>query len=267
MQLAIQEITLLDIAGRPSSKSDLSGPVIAQLGEAVNMSKVPLPRINTALTRPQLDPLEPTEPDSFLKAEDYNLSESPTEYHSPVDSFSNIPSRYPPTSPGAVKIVASLGSEKCRQFCQCQCHVSTRYQTPEWAKAFIGMFQFLSNMSIALGRRPCDQPVNCKRSGATSAQFTYYAPAWAFARAFTFSAVSRDLLGLGASISVAIPRVVDWLDPGIIALQHDNLDALRSQMMKGISSIYDVDPMGLSLLHVGWQANTSLNQDVQNNSC
>jgi hypothetical protein len=154
-------------------------------------------------------------------------------------------------STATMRVTASLSTEKCDRFCQCQCHVRNQIRTPRWAKGILGAVTFQSNSTVLLNRRPCNLPALCRRSGKPSAQFTYYAPSWVLARAFHFTVMRHEITGISASIAVKIPRIITG--PSIIwqLISTGSVGKIQEAFSKGLTSIYDVDNDGESLLHVG----------------
>lgn len=150
-----------------------------------------------------------------------------------------------------VCVTTSLSTEKCDRFCQCQCHARNQIKTPRWAKGILGAMSFQSNSTVLLNRRPCNLPALCRRSGKTSAQFTYYAPSWVLSRAFHFTVMRHEVTGISASVAIKIPRIITG--PSIIwrLISTGSVGKIQEAFSKGLTSIYDVGDDGESLLHVG----------------
>jgi hypothetical protein len=109
---------------------------------------------------------------------------------------------------------------------------------------------FQSNSTALLNRRPCNLPLICRRSGKPSAQFTYYAPTWALAKAFHFTAVRLEAAGFSARIAVRAPRVITG--PSVIwqLISTGSVKKIQRAFDNKVVSLHDVDEDGESLLHV-----------------
>ena len=156
----------------------------------------------------------------------------------------------PLTVPDIVRVVASAGQEPCTRFCRCQCHIQTKATTPRWAVKMLGSFHFQSNGTILLNRRRCNYPLTCKRSGGVTAQFAYYAPAWAMARAFAFGILKDDIRGIAAYFGTGFSNAVPSGSRIFQLVEHGDVTAVRDALVRGQGSLYDVDELGETILHV-----------------
>jgi hypothetical protein len=78
----------------------------------------------------------------------------------------------------------------------------------------------------------------------------YYAPAWAFARAFAIGIMKDDIRGIaayfgsGATYPVALEsRIFRLVEKG-------DIEGVRKALVGGQGSLFDVDSMGETILHV-----------------
>lgn len=158
----------------------------------------------------------------------------------------------PINAASVVRVMTSIGREACTRFCRCQCHIQVKATSPRWATKMLGSFHFQSNGTVLLNRRRCNHPMTCKRSGAVTAQFAYYAPSWALARAFALGIVKDDIRGIaayfGTGVSLRVPagsRIFRLVEQG-------DVDAVRNALVRGQGSLFDVDELGETILHVSF---------------
>jgi hypothetical protein len=165
------------------------------------------------------------------------------------DSFHSTASDHRSPSSQFVSICGSLATEPCKQYCRCQCHLSTHVQMPAWAKGFIGSISFHGNGSVLLKRRPCDQPF-CGRGGTATMQFSYYAPAWTFLRCLSFHVKAKSS-GPDSSFSFRMPRVIPGNALVWSVIEFGRFSDLKRMLTQGKTSPYDVTDYGCSILYVG----------------
>jgi hypothetical protein len=207
-------------------------------------------RIDQQLDRIRVQISELALPASEIQAVDHSErreQDTAVEAEYPNASSSRTTAAISPTS--VIAVTTSIVSETCRSFCHCQCHKSTQYQTPNWAKSIIGSFSFRANCSVLMNRRKCNYRL-CKRSGQTSVRFQYFAPWWLIARGVSLAATKRDVDVMNAAIMITMPRVIPRH-----AVVWEYIDLSRTDMVKHLlmsdqASIYDVDTDGVSLLYV-----------------
>ncbi|KAH7381185.1 ankyrin repeat-containing domain protein [Phaeosphaeria sp. MPI-PUGE-AT-0046c] len=169
---------------------------------------------------------------------------------SSVDSFHSFASEHRSLPSQFVSICGTLAAEPCKQYCRCQCHLSTHMQMPAWAKGILGSISFHGNGSVLLKRRPCDQPF-CGRGGSATMQFSYYAPAWTFLRSLSFH-VKAMTSGLDSSFSFRMPRVIPGNALVWSVVEFGRFSDLRQMLAQGETSPYDVTDYGCSILY--WAA-------------
>jgi hypothetical protein len=181
-----------------------------------------------------------------------NCSEDQEQDDAIDGEYSNVSVRRTADTASAASVIAvttSIATESCRPSCHCQCHQSTRYQTPRWARNIIGSFSFRANCSVLLNRAECNYRL-CKRSGQTSLRFAYFAPTWLIARALSFAATKRDVEVMNAAIMITMPRVISDYAAIWGCIEHGRTDKIKGLLMSKEASIFDVDKCGDSLLQV-----------------
>jgi hypothetical protein len=144
--------------------------------------------------------------------------------------------------------VSSMASEPCRPFCPCQCHKTTVLRSPPWLDAIFGSVTISTNTTLSFNRPHCSLPQICNRGGRLSAGFSYFAPAWVLARAFSVLISRTTVGGMNADLAIRAPRI---LPPGARAIScasNGAVELVRDMITNGEASIYDVDHRGASLL-------------------
>jgi len=233
--LAVQDISVFNVENQQKITTTESQPLHIQLDQVLRLSTQsqsssnPVPELSSMVLSQKPPPSEPLVTKSW---------ESPSAISNHQHSTTTV------------CVTTSLSTEKCDRFCQCQCHVRNQIKTPRWAKGIFGAMSFQSNSTVLLNRRPCNLPALCRRSGKTSAQFTYYAPSWVLSRAFHFTVMRHEVTGISASVAVKVPRIITG--PSIIwqLISTGSVQKIQEAFTKGLASIYDVSDDGESLLHV-----------------
>ncbi|KAK3384069.1 ankyrin repeat-containing domain protein [Lasiosphaeria ovina] len=107
----------------------------------------------------------------------------------------------------------------CARGCRCQCHRTEKStRTSPWLALFLGSLFVNYNSIPVLRPVACDSGpsgAGCRRQrkGSLALSFRYYFPAWLWPRYVEFHASVRSMTGLGASLHVALPRVLAFTDP------------------------------------------------------
>lgn len=124
----------------------------------------------------------------------------------PFTSNAHTPAYHPGTSLGssAIRISATVASQRCPVTCSCQCHVRTSIRSPPWLRRVFGQLLWEYNSSMSM--KPCNYNP-CRKSGGKH-HFTYYFPPWLISRAIIASADFGDLFGAGATVMINISPVV-----------------------------------------------------------
>ena len=143
---------------------------------------------------------------------------------------------------------ASLVPEPCRAFCPCQCHKTTLLRSPSWFNTLFGSVIFSTNTTLSLSRLHCNMPRICKRSGRLSVQLAYFAPFWVMARAFSVFISRAGMGGINADLAFRAPRIISSGSKIYGCISNGAIESVRDMIVKGETSIYDVDVSGCSLL-------------------
>lgn len=142
-------------------------------------------------------------------------------------------------------------SRKCHSRCRCQCHRPISRGSPDYLQPAIGAF-FLSYKTLpVLGNTSCDDSA-CERRQNPRLEFHYYLPRWLFSRAVHFSLSWDSLNGMGATLHLKLPRVIDPKDTIWETIRCRDLDRVRERLSLRINTPVDVSPAGMSLLLVRW---------------
>jgi len=139
----------------------------------------------------------------------------------------------------------SLRRRRCSPLCKCSCHKFSRASSPSWLQPALGAMSLKYSL-ISYGRpKPCSSPL-CDSRSDTSIDIQYQFPLWIAARAVFCSLSWRSLTGVGASLWLKVPRIVDI----------DLLTILQSSDIETRLSTFQVLPtdieskFGLNLLTV-----------------
>ncbi|KAF2653690.1 hypothetical protein K491DRAFT_508874 [Lophiostoma macrostomum CBS 122681] len=149
-----------------------------------------------------------------------------------------------PQSTHRAAISTDFNVTVCKKFCKCQCHVTARMQTPQWATLLIGQMAFYGNCSIFLNRRACNTK-RCRKSGSTYMQLLYSTPSWA-SDFFRLYVRGESLRGFAVSMLRLIP------DGSLIwhVINRGDVQKMRRMLSQRLASPYDVNQYGGSLLAV-----------------
>jgi hypothetical protein len=137
----------------------------------------------------------------------------------------------------------------CERFCQCQCHLRTRLQTPWWARRLFGSLMVHGNMSILLNGRACNKTY-CRRHSPLDVQISYVTPAWPFLKAFMVYMTAEAAGRVALSINISTPRIIPYTAPAWALVELGKISELRQLLSLRLASPYDVNLDGVSLLKV-----------------
>lgn len=151
-----------------------------------------------------------------------------------------------------VLITTRFSPEPCEKSCDCQCHRLRHHQTPAWAQRFIGAITLHGNATILLNKRPCDLR-RCRRSGPSSTQFTWVAPAWTFQRAITYSWRSGISMGTRPSPPLRVLRVIPYTATSWAVIETGTVDEVRAMVRNSTLTPLDIGPNGDSPLKYALQ--------------
>jgi hypothetical protein len=133
--------------------------------------------------------------------------------------------------------------------CRCRCHRSCSITSPSSWQRVIGAF-FLSYKTI-----PIFSPVACDFAACIAARgpslrFHYSLSSWLVLRAIVFSASWSTTTGLGASLHLKAPRIIQAQDPIWEMLRCRDIDRIRQRFTTRRNSPADILASGISLFLV-----------------
>lgn len=149
----------------------------------------------------------------------------------------------------AILVSATVGHDRCRQGCPCQCHVHWRFTTPNFLRTFIGIWMLTFINLVIPSTRQCDYH-ECHKNKIGSFTLSYYFPTWVLARVFTLICTWKDLSGPGVSVVVRMPRVRPEDAPLFRFIEIGDEDAIKALLSKREASPFDVTPEGKTCLWV-----------------
>ena len=148
-----------------------------------------------------------------------------------------------------LSVTTSLPLTACDWTCNCQCHVQTRSQTPQWLSAVVGTLFYASTRTPSLDIRPCNN-TNCFRTHpSSSCRLTYYFPSWIM-RTVLVCATWNKLEGMNSSWMVTMPREIPLYSACWHFIESGSLGKVRDLLQSRQMSPYDIGPDGVSVLHV-----------------
>ena len=187
------------------------------------------------------------------EAVEHLAANMPTELTSPTSSSNNqepsSPSAAHPSSEPGIVIHATMGYNRCRSMCPCQCHAPLIYTTPRILRNIFGSwFMMLSNIS-ALKMRQCDYH-RCYKTKESRFRLSYYFPTWVLGRTISIFGSYTSLPGAGANIAIRMPRVQPDDAVFFRYLETANLDGVRALLSSRQASPFDMTCEGRTALWV-----------------
>jgi hypothetical protein len=173
-----------------------------------------------------------------------SLSPPPPEYSECAQTINGNDSMRPENS--AIQLRASCYRKTCRPWCSCCCHVRREVRTPSLAKSFIGSL-FIGYTGVPVVTPPCNEK-QCKKRSTSRIIVSYQFPGWFWERSLFTSFMTAALSGPEMLI-----RVTNTIPFACETYQHcldGNVPGLRRLFELGKASPFDLDPAGISLLHV-----------------
>jgi len=118
----------------------------------------------------------------------------------------------------------------CQPTCRCRCHRRTHIQTPLWLRSVIGTSFINYGASLTSGKATCDS-TRCRNKSHHPIDIVILFPAWLLRKAVYISTSMSWLTGVGASLHIRFPRVIDDRDvQWLICLEDaERVQALISQ--------------------------------------
>jgi hypothetical protein len=146
----------------------------------------------------------------------------------------------------AIQLRASCYRKTCRPWCSCCCHVRREVRTPGLAKSFIGSL-FIGYSGVPIVTPQCNEK-QCKKRSTSRIILSYQFPSWFWERSLFTSFMTAALPGPEMLI-----RVTNTIPYACETYQHcldGNVLGMRRLFEIGRASPFDLDPDGVSLLHV-----------------
>lgn len=154
-----------------------------------------------------------------------------------------------PTPTTELRITTRLPLKTCDRTCLCQCHVRTHIRTPTWLSAAVGTLFYSSTHTPLVEVRPCNIKQCLRSQPSSSACFTYYFPTWFMRCAMVYGTWSK-LGGANATWMIKMPREISETEICWYWIQRGSIQAVRDLLGRGQMSPYDINPEGVSVLHV-----------------
>lgn len=183
-----------------------------------------------------------------------NLSDTHGFKHSPqrpLDDFAPAATdskhkTSPADSTGMIQIRASCYRKTCRPWCSCCCHARRSVRSPGLAKGFIGSL-FVGYSGVPLVTQPCNER-QCRRRSTPRFILSYQFPAWFWTRALFASFTTANVPG--PEMLIRVQTKIPYASEIYQHCLNGNAESLQRLFQERAASPFDVDPDGLSLLHV-----------------
>jgi hypothetical protein len=235
MHVAVQEIAVGSAEFHTTSTEKMD-QILYELSD--HMTHIRDLNIKTSQVNEKLDWLGQKQKDSG------SLSPPPPEYSECAQTINGNDSMR--TENSAIQLRASCYRKTCRPWCSCCCHVRREVRTPGLAKSFIGSL-FIGYTGVPVVTPPCNEK-QCKKRSTSRIIVSYQFPGWFWERSLFTSFMTAALSGPEMLI-----RVTNTIPFACETYQHcldGNVPGLRRLFELGKASPFDLDPAGISLLHV-----------------
>lgn len=103
-------------------------------------------------------------------------------------------------------VISGVARQRCPSLCKCQCHKTSRMQTPSFLQSVVGHLCVQYNSMPFFDRRPCDS-WRCSSNSRVMIRLQYRFPSWMAARAVCALVSSHGLNDAGAYLHLKVPRV------------------------------------------------------------
>ena len=163
---------------------------------------------------------------------------------SQTDNGTPIPYTVGTTS--SVRFSMSSFYWQCENSCICACHYRQTWRTPRLLSRFLGIL-FVGYAGIPYITASCDTHECTRRSNPTTL-VTYLFPPWFLARIFILAANFSPMCGL--EVNIRIPRIMSSSSRIFEFCATGNVEGVKALFLQGLSSPFDVDLSGQTLLHV-----------------
>ena len=145
-----------------------------------------------------------------------------------------------------IQIRASCYRRSCRPWCSCRCHVRRNLRTPATLEGFVGsLFVGYSGMPVLTS--PCDEK-QCRQRSGPRMIVSYQFPQWFWTRALYAAFVSSRMRG--PEMLIRVQNKIPYASETYQHCLNGELNLLKNRFDDGFASPFDVDPDGMSLLHV-----------------
>jgi hypothetical protein len=152
----------------------------------------------------------------------------------------------PADSTGMIQVRASCYRKTCRPWCSCCCHVRRSARSPDLVKGFIGSL-FVGYSGVPLATQPCNER-QCRRRSTLRFILSYQFPAWFWTRALFASFTTANVPG--PEMLIRVQTKIPYASEIYQHCLNGNAESLQRLFQERAASPFDVDPDGLSLLHV-----------------
>jgi len=193
----------------------------------------------------QMAPLESLVSSTSLintKLEKFSL----TETNEPPQNQLNDENQAAPKQGHTIQIRASCYRRSCRPWCSCRCHVRRSVRTPGLVKNFMGSL-FLGYSGVPGITEPCNE-TQCRRRSSARFILSYQFPSWFWTRALFASFVKSTMFG--PEMLLRVQTTIPYTSETYNHCLKGNVGSLQRLFEEGCASPFDVDPDGVSLLHV-----------------
>jgi len=147
---------------------------------------------------------------------------------------------------GSIRIQASCYRRSCRPWCSCRCHIRGNLKSPAMVSRFFGSL-FVSYSGVPGLSQTCDEK-HCHSRTNLRIITSYQLPTWIKERVLYTCFVSSRMTG--PEFLVRVQNSVPFSSETYQHCLNGDSALLKRRFDSGLASPYDVDPDGLSLLHV-----------------
>jgi hypothetical protein len=152
----------------------------------------------------------------------------------------------PAESTGTIQVRASCYRKTCRPWCSCCCHVRRSLRSPGLVKGFIGSL-FVGYSGVPLATQPCNER-QCQRRSTVRFTLSYQFPAWFWTKALFASLTTANVPG--PEMLIRVQTKIPYTSEIYQHCLTGNAESLQRLFQERAASPFDVDPDGISLLHV-----------------
>lgn len=138
---------------------------------------------------------------------------------------------------------------RCHPSCNCQCHKKSAFGSPEVVSRILGRLLLAWSVAPLCRTRACDHP-KCKHNSPNIVRLTYVFPQWMSQRELALSLSWGSVVGTGADIHLAIPRVLSTAHISWRAIEQDDVPLLEGLISRKEITLTEVNEYGNSLLMV-----------------